>query len=88
MMNFLVHFQNTKNIFDQTEKRELFLQRLNDLMKEDLLKQVYQSEYQDQIWTILSMEDLEMLKMIVHSMSIEWGFEFEIVPLRRKNEKL
>ncbi len=88
MMNFLVHFQNTKSIFDQSDKRELFIQRLNDLMKEDLLKQVYQAEGQDQIWTIFSVEDIEMLKLIIHSMSVTWNFEFEIAPLRRKNEKL
>ncbi len=88
MMNLIVHFRDTKNIFDQSDKLELFIQRLNDLMKEDILKQVFQSEGQDQIWMIFSVEDLEMLKMIIHSMNMSWNFEFEIVPLRRKNEKL
>jgi hypothetical protein len=88
MKNFIVYCHNTKKIFDQPEARELFLQRLNDLMREDLLQHVYQSESQDQIWMVLNMEDIETLKMVLLPMSLEWDFELEIVPLRRKSEKL
>lgn len=88
MKNFIVHCHKTKKIFDQPEIRKLFLQRLNDLMRQDYLQHVYQSESQDEIWMILNMEDIEILKMVMRPMSLEWSFELEIVPLRRNSEKL
>lgn len=64
--------------------RETFNLRMQDLMREDILQQLYQSEYQDQLWMVFRIDDLEILKLIIEPMINKWGFEAEITPLRRK----
>lgn len=85
MRNFIVHLRGTKKIYDDATTRETFNLRMKDLMRENILQQLYQSEYQDQLWMVFRLEDMEMLKMIIEPMTVKWDFEAEIIPLRRKS---
>jgi hypothetical protein len=83
MKNFIVHVMDMQSIFSDEKDHLRFTQRLQDLMREDLLQQVYQSESQDQMWMVWRIEDLELMKLIIQPMSVEWSFDFQIIPLRR-----
>lgn len=85
MKNFLVHLKDTRKVYDDETSRATFNLRMKDLMRENILQQLYQSEAQDEFWMIFSTEDLEMLKLIIEPMIHKWDFEAEITPLRRKD---
>jgi uncharacterized protein (DUF1015 family) len=82
MKAFLVHYSETQNIFLSKDSKDSLNQRLNELLRENLLQRSFLSEDQNDMWLHIIADDLEIVEMIVKSINSFSGLNKRIVTLQ------
>lgn len=69
MKAFLVHVSGVKEVIHSEESKNELYQRLNELLRENILQRSFLSEDQNEMWLHILADDLEILEMIVKSIN-------------------
>jgi hypothetical protein len=82
MKAFLVHYSGVQQVFLSEDGKTNLNQRLNELLRENILQRSFLSDDQNEIWLYLYAEDQELVDMIVESINPLSGISKRIITLQ------